>query len=256
VTTTAPRTIPRPPLRPDLTRRELDTPELMDDPDCDLDALRRTYALFRPINRLVAGWRHVYVRQLRPLLSSTRPTTLLDIGSGGGDVPRALAAWAARDRVLLDITAVDPDERAYAFAGALAPVPGLTYHRATSTDLVRAGERFDLVTSNHLLHHLDRTGLAALLADSEQLAGRLVVHNDIARSTLAYGAYRAATTPLARRSFVHYDGSLSIRRSYRPVELRSAVRDVGADPRWRVATPVPFRVLLHWAPTRRGCTRA
>lgn len=256
MTTTAPRTIPRPPLRPDLTSRELDVPELMDDPACDLDALRRTYALFRPINRLVAGWRHVYVRQLRPLLSSTRPTTLLDIGSGGGDVPRALAAWAARDRLLLEITAVDPDARAHAFASALAPVPGLTFRQSTSTDLVGSGERFDLVTSNHLLHHLDRAGLAALLADSERLARRLVVHNDIARSTLAYGAYRAATIPLARASFVHYDGSLSIRRSYRPGELRSAVHDVGADPRWHVATPVPFRVLLHWAPTRRGVTRA
>ncbi|MEP7764645.1 class I SAM-dependent methyltransferase [Sanguibacter sp. 25GB23B1] len=256
MTTTAPRTIPRPPAWPDLTSREIDSPELMDDPACDLDALRRTYALFRPINRLVAGWRHVYVRQLRPLLSATRPTTLLDIGSGGGDVPRTLAAWAARDRLLLDITAVDPDERAHAFASALPPVLGLTFRQATSTDLVASGDRFDLVTSNHLLHHLDRAGLASLLTDSEQLARRLVVHNDIARSTLAYTGYRAATVPLARRTFAHYDGSLSIRRSYRAPELRAAVHTVGADHRWRVDTPMPFRVVLRWSPDVGGDARA
>lgn len=241
--------IPRPPLWPDLAVRERDARELMDDPHCDPEELRRTYALFRPINALVAGWRRIYIRQLRHTLSPSRATTLLDIGSGGGDVPRALAAWAARDGLLLDVTAIDPDERAHAFASALDPVPNLVFRRATSADLVAAGERFDLVTSNHLLHHLDTAELAALLADSERLATRLVVHNDIARSGMAYSAYRAATVPLARRSFVHFDGSLSIRRSYRAPELRAALRGIGADDGWRVETSVPFRVILHWSPS-------
>lgn len=242
------RPLPRPPLWPDLRARETVAEELMDDPRCDLEALHRTYALFRPINRLVAGWRTIYVRRLRPLLSASRPTTLLDIGSGGGDVPRGLARWAARDGLLLDVTAIDPDPRAHAWASALDPEPRLVLRRATSSELVAAGERFDVVTSNHVLHHLDRDALTALLADSEHLARRLVVHNDIARSPLAYGAYRAATLPLRRRTFAHYDGSLSIRRSYRAEELRSTVADLGVDSRWRVETSVPLRVVLRWSP--------
>lgn len=228
----------------------------MDDPDCDLEALRRTYALFQPINRLVAGWRRIYTRQLRPALSPTRSTTLLDIGSGGGDVPRALAGWAARDGLLLDVTAIDPDDRAHAFASGLEAVPNVRFRRTMSADLVAAGERFDLVTSNHLLHHLGQADLAALLADSERLARRLVVHNDIARSGLAYGAYRAATVPLARGSFVHFDGSLSIRRSYRASELRSALRAIAADDGWFVDTSVAFRVILRWTPPGDGQQRA
>ena len=47
----------------DLSRRETDLVELMDDPDCDLDALRRTYAHFSTVNRLVAGWRPLYRRR-------------------------------------------------------------------------------------------------------------------------------------------------------------------------------------------------
>lgn len=248
--------IPRPPLWPDLAVREVDERELMDDPDCDPGALRRTYALFQPINRLVAGWRRIYVRQLRPALSPTRWTTLLDIGSGGGDVPRALARWAAHDGLLLAVTAVDPDARAHDFAVGLAPVPHLGFRRTASAELVAAGERFDVVSSNHLLHHLDPAPLAALLSDSERLARRLVVHNDIARSGLAYGAYRAATVPLRRHSFAHFDGSLSIRRSYRASELRAAVRASGADAGWRVDTSVPFRVILRWTPERDGQPRA
>ncbi|NHC44234.1 class I SAM-dependent methyltransferase [Motilibacter aurantiacus] len=223
---------------PGLATRDTEARELMDDPACDLRLLRSTYAQFRLVNRAVSGWRRVYVRRLRPLLSADRPTSLLDIGFGGGDVPRALAGWARRDGLLLDVTAIDPDERACAFAAA-TPSPDVLFLQATSSDLVAAGERFDLVVSNHLLHHLDGPGLAGLLADSAALARRLVVHNDIERSPLAYAAWSAATFPLRGRSFVHVDGRLSIRRSYRRSELAAHVPDG-----WSVERQRPYRLLL------------
>ena len=217
----------------------------MDDPACNLAALERTYRDFRVVNALVSRWRRIYTSRLRPLLSRVQPTTLLDIGCGGGDVPRALARWASKDRLLLEITAIDPDARAAAFVAGLAPVPGLRFATMTSSDLVQQGARFDIVTSNHLLHHLDADEREALLADSEALARRLVVHNDISRSPVAYGAYFAATLPWRRRhpeaTFIRDDGLLSIRRSYRPGELAAV-----APQRWRVARHFPYRlVLLH-----------
>lgn len=225
-----------------LADRELEAEEIMDDPACDAEGLRRTYRQFVVVNRLVSGWRGVYVRRIRPLLSSARTTTLLDIGSGGGDVPRALAGWAARDGLRLEITAIDPDDRATAYARSLPPVPHVTFRQCFSSDLVREGARFDVVTSNHVLHHLDPDALAGLLADSTSLARRLVVHDDIARSPLAALGYWVGTLPLHRRgrpdaSFVRDDGLLSIRRSYTPDEL-AAVLPAG----WTVQT-APFRVL-------------
>lgn len=240
------RTFSRPLLAgPLLAHRELEARELMDDPACNLVALERTYRDFRVVNALVSRWRRVYTSRLRPLLSPERPTTLLDIGCGGGDVPRALARWAAKDRLVLKITAIDPDPRAAAYAAGLAPVAGLSFTQTTSRDLVREGARYDVVTSNHLLHHLELAERDALLADSEALARRLVVHNDISRSPVAYGAYFAATLPWRRRhpeaTFIRDDGLLSIRRSYRPRELAAV-----APPRWRVARHFPYRlVLLH-----------
>lgn len=225
-----------------LERRDVAAVELMDDPDCDEEALRRTYETFVHLNRLVAGWRSVYLRRLRPLLSPTVTTTLLDIGSGGGDVPRALARWALRDGLLLDVTAVDPDPRATAFAAALPPVAGVRHLQLLSSDLVAQGARFDVVTSNHLLHHLDADALAGLLADSTVLARRLVLHDDIARSRRAYAGYWALTLPLTRigrphAPFVRDDGLVSIRRSYTPAELAAVL-----PPGWRVER-APFRVL-------------
>ena len=86
---------------PLLRRRALNEPELMDDPACDPRALDTTYRMFGVINPLVASWRAVYVRDLRPVLraaaAESRPAAVLDVGCGGGDVARAVARWAARD---------------------------------------------------------------------------------------------------------------------------------------------------------------
>jgi len=222
-----------------LARRDTAVRELMDDPDCDPAALQRTYEQFQVLNRLLARWRLIYRRWIRPLLLPDRLTTLLDVGCGGGDVASSLARWAARDRLAMSITAIDPDERAYAFATRRPQMSGVTFRRAASKDLVAEAASYDIVISNHLLHHLDQAGLVGLLADSERLATRLVVHNDLARSRPAYLAYAAVSRPFGRRSFVHVDGLLSIRRSYRRAELAAV-----AGRSWRVAPAFPARLLL------------
>ncbi|MFD3449087.1 class I SAM-dependent methyltransferase [Microbacteriaceae bacterium 4G12] len=227
-----------------LSSRATDAREIMDDPGCDPRALERTYHHFRVVNRVVAGWRSTYRHLLRPAFVRGRENTLLDIGSGGGDVPRLLAAWAARDGFRLRITAIDPDPRAQAYASVQPPVPGLTFRAALSGDLVAEGARFDLVTSNHVLHHLSPAELAALLADSERLAARLVVHSDIERHPLAYAGFSVGTWPFFRDSFIRADGLTSIRRSFTGPELR-AVAPAG----WTVENRFPFRnLLVHRAP--------
>ena len=224
--------------RAGFARRDTESSEFMDLAGCDPGRLERTYQQFSAINRLVSGWPRVYRRWIRPRLDTHRPTTLLDIGFGGGDITRALARWAARDGLLLRTTAIDPDERALRHVRG-RPDAGVRFEQASSADLVARGERYDLVISNHLLHHLDAPGLAALLADSQALARQLVIHNDLSRGRAGYGFYALATLPFARRSFIHQDGLLSIRRSYRRPELEAVV-----PPGWRVRSMVPQRLLL------------
>ncbi|WP_323517111.1 methyltransferase domain-containing protein, partial [Cryobacterium sp. 10I5] len=215
----------------------------MDDPDCDPEVLSRTYDYFRYVNAAVSGWRGVYRREIRPLLSTSRESTLLDIGSGGGDVARALARWAARDGLLLTVTAIDPDARAHSFATAQPPQPRLQFRRALSSDLAEEGARFDVVVSNHVLHHLTGDQLGGLLADCQRLAepGGRVLLGDIERSTFAYLGFGLGTWPLFRDSYIRTDGLTSIRRSFTAPELRAVV-----PPGWDVVREHPSRLLLRW----------
>lgn len=229
---------------PALAERDRDASERMDDPDCDGAALRRTYAQFKVVNAVVAGWRATYRHHVRPVLHRGRTTTLLDLGCGGGDLARSLVRWAAGDGYRLEVTGVDPDARAHAWATGRPPVPGVTFRQALSGELVAEGAEFDVVVSNHVLHHLDEAQLQALLTDSRRLARARVVHSDILRSRLAYLLFSAGTLPFFPGSFIRADGLVSIRRSYTPDEL-AAVVPAG----WRVERQHPWRnLLVHDAP--------
>jgi 2-polyprenyl-3-methyl-5-hydroxy-6-metoxy-1,4-benzoquinol methylase len=221
-----------------MRQRAVDAVEMMDLPDCDPTKLELTYKQFGWVNRLFSGWRRLYCRELRPLLSHDTVTTLLDIGCGGGDLARQLTLWSARDNLLLDVTGIDPDARAYSYSSRRPHRVSVRFRQADSADLAREGHRFDVVISNHVIHHLQPADLAQLLADSQALARRLSLHNDLRRNMAAYALFSLAALPF-RGSFIRADGLTSIRRSYTPAELTGA-----APPGWQVARHSPFHQVL------------
>lgn len=231
-------------MRPDLSARAVDAHELMDDPHADPRMLDRTYERFPLINAVVSRWRAVYRRDIRPR-ARKRPIRLLDVGAGGGDVSRALAAWSRRDGLSVTITAVDADARAIQWARSRGG--GVEYRSAHTSELTDAGEAFDLVISNHLLHHLSGDELTALLRDCAALVpdGGLVVHRDIERSRFAYLGFAVGTLPFAKNllagSFIRPDGLTSIRRAYTASELAGVVPSG-----WQVRRAFPARLELRW----------
>ncbi|MEV7604368.1 class I SAM-dependent methyltransferase [Paenarthrobacter sp. NPDC089322] len=222
-----------------LKERDLHAVEDMDRPDCDRERLNRSYARFPVVNRLLSGWHKTYRNRFRPLLASRGTASVLDIGCGGGDIARSLVMWAKKDGFTLEVTAIDPDERAYTFAANVPAVEGVTYRQAHSSDMVAEGRAFDVVLSNHILHHLDAEGLAAVLRDSESLGRRLVLHNDLKRSNASYLLFKAGFWPLGIGSFICGDGLVSIKRSYTSSELEAL-----APPGWRVEANGPWHHLL------------
>jgi len=225
--------------RVDLAKRDATVRELMDDPECDPTRLRRTLERFAIVNRLVAAWGIVYRTHIRAALRAAGGRArILDIGCGAGDVLRFLLARARADGFSAKGVGIDPDQRSLEVALARPRSPGLEFMQARSAELVAAGERFDIVISNHLLHHLTPAEVTALLTDSQLLAERVALHSDIARGRIAYAAFAVAVAPLATGTFLRTDGLRSIRRSWTPAELATL-----APPGWRVERPAPFRLL-------------
>lgn len=226
-----------------LTKREVSLREKMDDPKCDPEKLRNTYAQFGAVNALVSGWDKVYGRFIRPFAAARSHTHLLDVGSGGGDLPRRVAKWAKRDGINLTITAIDPDERATSYARAQPHPDNVTFRSVSTTDLLQMGEAFDLVTSNHLLHHLSKEEVEKICCETAQLSRGLVVHKDLERADLAYVGFAALAKTFFHNSFIAHDGLVSIRRSFTKEELQEVTQDVEMRG-WHVERTFPFHLLL------------
>jgi len=221
-----------------LKNRDSDLIELMDDPDCDLDQLERTYDWFSILNPWLARWNAIYRTYVRPSLHADRPSRILDIGCGGGDLLRFLGAKAKKDGFAVSLLGVDPDERAIKYAREQYSNVPIEYRAVHSSVLVQEDQRFDIIVSNHVLHHLDPDQFKTLINDSEQLSDGLVIHNDICRDDLAWLAFWPVGG-LCRKSFILEDGLRSIRRAWHPDELKDLVPSF-----WTIQRQAPFRTLL------------
>src|SRR5699024_3271219 len=123
----------------------------MDSPDADAVTLARTYDRFAMVNAVVSGTRAVYRRWVQPRLRhGVDDVKLVDIGTGGADVPRRMLRWAASEPTTLSVLGIDPEPRAIAFAHRV-PTPALEVRQTSSAELRQTGERFDIVISNHVL---------------------------------------------------------------------------------------------------------
>ncbi|MEX0714230.1 MAG: methyltransferase domain-containing protein [Pirellulales bacterium] len=234
------------PLVPNVAQRRLQ-PELIDQPD--LDSWRHVQAL-RGLERInffsrSAGILWPPIRGLA-LETGVRRLTLLDIGTGAGDLPVALWRKARRAGIELAIEACDISSRAIDYACRRARRAGapVRFFQCNALDGDLPGG-FDVVTSSLFLHHLDEAAAVRLLARMAASARRMVLVNDLLRSragaVLAYLATRILTTC----DVVHVDGPRSVEGAFSLDEVRGLCRrarleHVTLRRRW------PCRYLLTW----------
>lgn len=228
---------------PDLSSRAENLPELRDDPNCARKLLFKTYREFSVTNRLLSGWRRCYVNLIRPRLRKGDASTLLDIGFGGGDIPRALVGWARHDGFDLVVTAIDQDDRALSYVATLPRCEGVSFCGASLEELRREKRTFDFVTSNHVLHHISSGELAEFRDHVEGLTVRMAIMNDTVRSAAGYFLFASFAPLVLRNSFSVPDGLVSIRRSFTRDELAAAL-----GPQWRVRSMAWFRLVATFLP--------
>lgn len=225
-----------------LSKRDTNSRELMDDPDCDITELNNTYHQFKVINALISRWHRIYNKRIKPLFHDpSQRYSILDIGFGGGDIPLKLARWATEDGISLHITGIETDIRAYEFASLLEAPDNVTYLLKSSKELLDLGEKYDVVISNHLLHHLGREALLTILTEAKCLSKKAVFFNDIERSDIGYLLFNILSRPVFQSSFITSDGLTSIKRSYTFDELKQVV-----PPEWNVQRIFPYRLLLSY----------
>lgn len=219
--------------------RDRSAMEFMDDPECDPELLAKTYRHFKFINLLLSRWIKIYRQHILPFArDEKRAVTVLDIGFGGGDILRNLAEWSARDGINVQLTGIETDRRALSYVHEWSHHTSIRFLRASPSDLLGNGVKFDFVISNHLLHHLADEACLNLMEEAIRLSHHKVLFNDIERSDTGYLLFNLLK-PMFYNSFIIPDGLTSIRRSFTSRELRKLVPGT-----WQVFRLFPYRLLL------------
>jgi len=208
--------------------RAADTPELLDAPAAPAELARCLGDVAR-LNRF--GGLAVTlgaVRRLLRRLPHGRAVTVLDVGTGGADIPQALARWARRAGRPLRVLALDRDRPILGVArGGLGRYPEIALLEGDALALPLADRSVDVAMSSLTLHHLEPREAVRHLAEMHRVARVGVVVNDLARSRLGYALVWLATRVLARSPMSRHDGPLSVRRAYTPAELRALCAQAG-----------------------------
>ena len=136
-----------------------------------------------------------------------RPLRVLDVASGGGDVTWAFGA-SERENLPLEIVGLDMSAVAVGHARSLAAGKhaDVEFRVGNVVDAPLPGD-FDVIMTSLFLHHLPRADAVRLLAAMSQSARRLVVVNDLHRSTIGYLLAQAICRLVTRSPIVHVDGA-------------------------------------------------
>ncbi len=223
----------------------------MDDPN--LSVTRHVEAL-RGLARLNlvshgAGILWPHLAELARTVASNAPR-ILDVATGGGDAPIRLWHRARRAGVVLhlegcDISPVAVEHARNRAAAAGAPIRFFEYDALTGPAL----SGYDAMMCSLFLHHLDESQAIALLRRMADMAGRLVLVNDLERGWIALQAVRLATHVLTTSPVVRVDGPRSVEAAFTLPEARALAEAAGLGGA-RVVRRWPFRWLLAWR--RRG----
>lgn len=193
------------------------------------------------------GGAHAVLAELDDLVhpgpEGTRSFSLLDVGTGLGDIPACVRARAAEHGVTVCTVGLDTS----AVLTAAAHDATLPMLRADARRLPIADRAFDVVICSQVLHHFRRDDGLALLRELDRVARRRVVVSDIRRSWLAVAGIWLASWPLRFHPVSRHDGVVSVLRGFIPDELAALVTAaVGVMP--RVRRRRGFRVTAAWAP--------
>ncbi|MCE9529536.1 MAG: methyltransferase domain-containing protein [Planctomycetes bacterium] len=224
-------------------------PELMDQAGLDPILHRQALRGLERINRLSRSsrilWPAIWKLAKR---EAPRPIRVLDIACGAGDVTLALAEKARRNGLPIQFTGCDISPLAVEHATAKANELKTDVHfEIRNIFQYTPPVSYDVVCCSLFLHHLDEADAIALLQRMKEIAGHLVLVNDLTRSITGYLLAYFGVRVLSRSPIVHVDGPRSVEGAFTLTEAlalaeRSGLHGACVKRRW------PSRFLLRWSP--------
>ena len=220
--------------------------ELLDLDDNSFEEARESLEDVRRVNKYLSGYRVLlrYAGQFLRDHREDRPFTILDLATGSGDQPVALAKLAHKLKVPVKITAIDINYKMLKCARIITgPFPEIALVQCDILSWPFCDDSFDLVVNSLSLHHFSRENAVKILCSMRSLSRCGFIINDLHRSRVAYGSIFLLTRIFTKNRLTRHDAPVSVMNAFTPKEIRDLACEAGLD-QFQVYRHFPYRIAL------------
>ena len=209
-------------------------------PTTDASVVEESLGNIARANRWLGGLAAVRHGLARVLAGRTGAITLLDVGTGIGDIPAMSRLWGRRRG--MQITALGVER--HPVAARLAQLGGLQTSIGCGGSLPLRDASMDVVVLSQVAHHLDADSCVAVFRECDRVARIGVVIADLRRSVAAQAGFWFASHALRFDPVTRADGVTSLRRGFDRATLRRLLERAGIDA--RVERRPGYRLVATW----------
>ncbi|HEY1951300.1 MAG TPA: methyltransferase domain-containing protein [Gemmatimonadaceae bacterium] len=217
--------------------------EILDLPDVDPKLVARSLEDVVRANTWFGGRSSALDEFRRVLPDLGSAASLLDVGTGLGDIPCGARELAEESGVRLTTIGLDS-------AGVLASACRNSLDHSVCGNALHlpfADHSIDVVMCSQVLHHFVNPDAAIVLREMNRVARVRVIVSDIRRSWLAAAGLWLLSFPLRFHAVSRHDGVVSVLRGFTPQELSDTVQQaISRRPISRRRRG--FRVTTSWTP--------
>jgi len=199
--------------------------EILDDLSADSRMVEESLGNIARANRWLGGLAAVRHGLSRVLAGRTGAVTLVDVGTGTGDIPAMARRWA-RSRGL-EMRAFGVER--HPVAARLAHNQGLQTSIGCGGALPLRDASVDVVVLSQVAHHLDEDSCVAVFRECDRVARIGVVVADLRRSVAAQAGFWFASHALRFDRVTRSDGVTSLRRGFSTGTLQRLLERSGVD---------------------------
>ncbi len=218
--------------------------ELMDDLTLANDALRKNLDELELINKYLGGNKVVIeaLEKLRAkkIISPEKTIKIADLGCGGGDTMRAIAEWAKKQKLRIELVGIDANQFMldYASEKAKEKQMEMTFRKVDIFSADFEKEEYDITICSLFCHHFTNEELLKLFSQIKKQTKSVFIINDLHRHWFAYYSIKYITKILNGSYLVQNDAPLSVLRAFTRTELARLLEQANIknhELRWRWA---------------------
>ncbi len=173
---------------------------------------------------------------------SEEKISIMDIGSGGGDMLRRIWKWARKNQLSVSLTGVDINPSSKRSAELATPTNVPIVYKTADLFSLDASEQPDIIISSLFTHHLNNDELILFIKWMDMQC-RIGWHiNDLHRHPIPYYFIKWITRVLPVNRLVKHDASVSVARAFARKDWNDLLKQAGiSEQRSQIRWFFPFR---------------